>query len=1557
MKKNWKRWLALGLTAAVLLNNPAYAAAMESEKESLESLMRDEDEAKRQTGPEAIETERQAGMEAFEAELRLYQNGYIKDSMEEDLMSGSSIKGDSPGESPAAGGSSAEWEGNTADVQGTEAATAGAIEADAGRASGERAYTFYDYLLDALRAAKTEIDVKKYKAGKDVLMKTMSNVINDNPELFYVDLSVKGYTDPATGYVNRVLPTYKATGSKLAAYKDNLEIKIRDALSWIEPSMDEIEKALALHEYLTLHAYYTDKSSFKLGSYCAYSPLVEGRAVSQGYALAYKLLLGRAGIESEIVSASTTGGRGHYWNIVKLNGKWYHIDVAWDDADGTKNVNDRYEDMGYSLHDYFLQSDEGIRRTHPKWGQLEQSADDSTYDKEDYFMRKIQKGMFYEDGYWYYLSQEGNLEKTTIKGETSIADADSFQRGSMLVKNGSDYYTNIWYEDGRVGVGKVDLSGGKRITKEWYIVDGTNYESASNTIEITNIEVLDGKLNYVVRDKNQIPPKGFFTRSIELNANGEPSVPAEVRDLNAVEFKTGSVKLSWTAVDGANAYLIYENSKLLAETAKNSYVVKNLKPGEIKDYRVYSMNKNTAASKSVYWMSTSSEAVSAGAITAPPVIEKAESGNHTALEVSWRQAEGAHGYHIYRAEKSNGTYVKIGETSAERLRFLDYPPVSGKTYYYKVRAFIGLEEGRRAESAFSKAKSAKTAPLPAKIHEIVSAEYNSVKLSIAQSEAADGYTVYRAASENGSYKAVKTVLAVSGEAVTSVIVPGAESGKTYYYKVRPYLLNGKTKSYGEYSEAAAGISYPSVVQNFTAEAAEFDSIKLTWNKVIGASGYEILDAESGEMKAEVKAKTAVCILDGLQHGTEYQYVIRAFRKVGGKKIYGGKTEAVFAIPALAKAHIRKVENKEDGILLTFQEVKGADVYEIYRNGVKIAEPASFGAFLDSSPLEAADYVIKAIRKTGGAELTSETAPLKVDFSAAAPNMKAVQSINYDKLKISWEEQETADGYVLYRAEKENAKNSQYKQIAVLKGRQATEYTDTKRACGKTYYYKVRAYSAAADADEQGVKLISNKISGIPAFGKTELGAVSGGSITAESSGYNAVTLTWEKTEGATGYTVYRLSEDGEYKAVKNIGTNKFKNSGLETGVSYSYKIAPYRTVNGKKIYGVISGVTVSETPMPAQPVLASVVSNGKAADGSSRLKISWKKVPGANGYLLKRFDGKDTEIIKIEKNIASYMDSGLKMGGAYTYQVAAYRIRDKETFAGIYSEKLAGTPIPLTPKISSMKKNGFESITLSWKPVEGALGYQIYFSDTKNGEYKKIAYIPAANGKLITGTVRWDKLEHGKTYYFKLAACEGTEEEPIASLMSPVKALKISPDKPRVSGNAYESGKVILNWNSLDADGYKVYKLTKGKYKELADTSGLSVTDADASFLPGNTYSYKVRGYKIVNRKMVFTPYSNVLKVKLLPRTPELQLTAEGKAIRLSWEAEKNVGGYEIYRSTSKTGTYKKLDAVSGAEYTDTDIKEGKIYYYKVRAYISMKYIIFDKTVYGGYSAIVSGKI
>ena len=130
-----------------------------------------------------------------------------------------------------------------------------------------------------------------------------------------------------------------------------------------KPSMTDFEKEKAIHDYIVNITKY-DRENFEKGttpieSHTAYGVFVNKVAVCEGYAIAMKKMLDAVDIESLIVIGEA-GGYNHAWNLVNLEGEWYHVDATWDDP--VYIVNEKQVDI--LSYDYFNLTDDEIKKTH-----------------------------------------------------------------------------------------------------------------------------------------------------------------------------------------------------------------------------------------------------------------------------------------------------------------------------------------------------------------------------------------------------------------------------------------------------------------------------------------------------------------------------------------------------------------------------------------------------------------------------------------------------------------------------------------------------------------------------------------------------------------------------------------------------------------------------------------------------------------------------------------------------------------------------------------------------------------------------------------------------------------------------------------------------------------------------------------------------------------------------------------------------------------------------------------------------------------------------------------
>lgn len=264
-----------------------------------------------------------------------------------------------------------------------------------------QSYTLEEAYREAVRSRQTYLDVSAFSIPVSQVNQILSQVRNAFPELFYATPARYRYS-PTEQIVYGIEIAYTAGEEEVFAY----EAAVAEALSWLEEDMTDVHKALVLHDYLALNCAY-DQENFAAGTlpdtaYQSYGAMVLGSAVCQGYALAYQDLLTRAGISCFTVGSE---GMNHAWNMVELDGEYYHVDVTWDDP--------VWDVPGQVLHENFLLSDSAVGESGAgHWGwDADVTADSEQY--RDGFWTDAMAGIFAYEGNFYYLDVYGNLKSRT----------------------------------------------------------------------------------------------------------------------------------------------------------------------------------------------------------------------------------------------------------------------------------------------------------------------------------------------------------------------------------------------------------------------------------------------------------------------------------------------------------------------------------------------------------------------------------------------------------------------------------------------------------------------------------------------------------------------------------------------------------------------------------------------------------------------------------------------------------------------------------------------------------------------------------------------------------------------------------------------------------------------------------------------------------------------------------------------------------------------------------------------------------------------------------------
>lgn len=172
--------------------------------------------------------------------------------------------------------------------------------------------------------------------------------VNSEPELFYVKNTIE-IRKAENKYI--IYPQYEMD-LELFKFDDSSEFKeeVDNILSSVSDEMSDIEKALAVHDYFARNYEY----DYTYENSDIEEIFSEKKGVCQAYSDAYTYIMQKKlGIECYTLSSRNLN---HAWNVIKIDGEWYHVDVTWDDP--TFNGNDYF---GAVRHQYFLISSDTIR--------------------------------------------------------------------------------------------------------------------------------------------------------------------------------------------------------------------------------------------------------------------------------------------------------------------------------------------------------------------------------------------------------------------------------------------------------------------------------------------------------------------------------------------------------------------------------------------------------------------------------------------------------------------------------------------------------------------------------------------------------------------------------------------------------------------------------------------------------------------------------------------------------------------------------------------------------------------------------------------------------------------------------------------------------------------------------------------------------------------------------------------------------------------------------------------------------------------------------------------
>ncbi len=249
--------------------------------------------------------------------------------------------------------------------------------------------TFKETILAGWADLSEEIDVEDFEIKEDDLLGVYSQVLYDNPIYYYIGNRFGYYyvtDDDGTNYITSILPTYTETDkSAIEEMWNAIDEETANILLYVENDMTDFEKVMEVHDYMVLH--YDYDHTYENHSITI---MVTKKGVCESYAMAFNYIMNIVGVESVMVTSEEMN---HAWNLVKVDGEWYHVDVTWDDTERPDQVGHQFE----LLSDERIQSMENPHYGYDTGGRV---ADSDRFDNADWHTNHSQIVSINNVDYW-----------------------------------------------------------------------------------------------------------------------------------------------------------------------------------------------------------------------------------------------------------------------------------------------------------------------------------------------------------------------------------------------------------------------------------------------------------------------------------------------------------------------------------------------------------------------------------------------------------------------------------------------------------------------------------------------------------------------------------------------------------------------------------------------------------------------------------------------------------------------------------------------------------------------------------------------------------------------------------------------------------------------------------------------------------------------------------------------------------------------------------------------------------------------------------------------------
>ncbi|MCR5006341.1 MAG: C39 family peptidase [Clostridiales bacterium] len=356
-------------------------------------------------------------------------------------------------------------------------------------------------------------------------------------------------------------------------------------------------------------------------------------------------------------------------------------------------------------------------------------------------------------------------------------------------------------------------------------------------------------------------------------------------------------------------------------------------------------------------------------------------------------------------------------------------------------------------------------------------------------------------------------------------------------------------------------------------------------------------------------------------------------------------------------------------------------------------------------------------------------------------------------------------------------------------------------------------------------------------------------------------MKWTPVEGADGYEI-QYTVDEEFVEVKTItiddgAADHYENLLFlwDSGITYYVRI---RTLSAAETDLWSEAITfMIEEEVPEVPQITAAVNHKDKA-----IKVSWADA-GADAYELRvipESGAEEERILSVGSGVALKEVTGLTAGASYRLQV-----RGQED--DVWSEW--STPVTITvdffkPTLSSVANNSGAALNVAWNQVPGASGFELQYAT--NSKYTGAQIVQISGSGAVSGKI--PSLKADTTYYVRLRAYKMIDGVKVNTGWTKSKKAKVTFYTPTFVSLTNKAWKTMtVKWQVVtSAVGYQIQYADNSKMtsaKTVTIKNGATTSKKIAKLVKYKTYYVRIRAYKKVDGKNVFSSWSGKKKIKI----------------------------------------------------------------------------------------------